>query len=176
MSVDLKAIIIRCDCGVEDRQPLDSCALSLDGLKAESMLYTCASGEEQDEDELMEELYDDCYDEEDFDVEVEECYNGYDVIAAIAEFVQNNYSEDTMIVTYGMKDESFNELKHKLQEIDVAYQVTDMDEIFMERKIKNMKIEDLMERYGIQSNRMLTDSVISEAYFVGVLLNRIFDR
>jgi hypothetical protein len=161
----------------ESTELLDSVVMVSEGNRVDNVVYIHEDGVKIDEyEDIVTELPEDGYNEDELDVETIPVYHGNNACIVIAEQIYNNWNSDTMVLIYDPTEEIFNEIASELLKLDSDIKLEDFYSIFRDGKDMDLDIYQLMETKGIRSNMINKESIVSMGYFLGVLVEQVYDR
>lgn len=175
---DLKKIVILGNFNQADTYDLKVYIMKTNGLRIDKLTYLAdkgSFGEDEDEiiEELKSELYDDQYDEN-TKIKVKEVYDGKDAINKIVKFIAKNYEEDMLVYYYEPDKEVFSKICKKLEDVDSHIYIQEYSSLFGNQSDKN--IYELMEYEGLKMENLIKDSQVSFIYYLSALVEQFMSR
>lgn len=177
---DLTKIVILGNWNYKDKQGLQTVVMKTDGLKIDSILYLCDSntigGDKKTiKEEIKSELYEDQYDDS-LKIKVKEVINGEHAVLTIADFIDKQWTEDTLLYFYDAGDNVFEKLEKALLDKNGKIYLNDYYDIFVDGHDIEKDIITIMKEQGLKTENMYKDSQISFAYFLSALIEKMMSK
>lgn len=177
---DLEKIVIISKADLNDKECLTSVVMRTNGLKVTDLLYlddanSIKGNKKVVKKELKDQLYDDMYDD-DLNIRVKEVYDGNEVVARIATFIDNIWTTETMVYAYDLKDSMFNKLHKEIEQYNGKIYLDDYYNIFVDGREIEKDILTIMKEQGLKTENMIKDSHISFIYFLHALVEKMMSK
>lgn len=177
---DLNKIIIIGDYTPNQQEELQTIVMVTDGLRVDSLLYLDDINSLVEKgtvrEQLKSELYSDQYDEDNLKIKVKEVINGEHAMNKVSKFINKYWTPDTLVYYYRPNEQCFNILNKNLLNIDSRIYLCKYHDIFIDKNNIEKPIYEIMKDEGLKTQNLIQDSIVSLAYFLSCLVEKILSK